>query len=363
MLCIVHAVMSIWFWILYIEISIYRGAFDSPSHISTLMQMTGIAVAITLPRTIIIILHFIGKLLKHKKNSHINWLTNTGLVIASVAFFIIGGGIIFGRFNVKTDRVEIKIEGLHKDLEGLKIVQISDLHLASFYRHTKVLSEFMERINSLNPDIIINTGDFVSYGWREFDNFDSVLSKAHGKYGKIAIPGNHDFGSYHPDFTETDRRNNVLKINQKIKSSGYSILNNENTIINVENAKIGIIGVITRGRIPNLRHGNIDSLLRELDTVDLKIALSHDPNHFALAIEGKTDIDITLSGHTHGMQMGIMTKNFKWSPAKYLYPHWNGLYVSGKQYHYTNRGLGRIAFPFRIWMPPEITLITLKNEI
>ena len=363
LLCIVHAVMSIWFWILFIEIKIYRGAFDSPSNISTLMRMTGIAFAITLPRTIIIIMHFIGKLLKCKTNSYINWLTNTGLVLASVVFFIIGGSILFGRFNVKTDRVEIKIEGLHKNLDGLKIVQISDLHLASFYRHTKVLSEFMDRINSLNPDLIINTGDFVSYGWREFNNFDSILSKAHGKYGKIAIPGNHDFGTYHPHFTETDRRNNVLKINQKIKSSGYFILNNENTIINVENAKIGIIGIITMGRHPNLHHGNIDSILQGLDTVDLKIALTHDPNHFALAIEGKTDIDITLSGHTHGMQMGILTKNFKWSPSKYFYPHWNGLYVSGKQYHYTNRGLGTIAIPFRIWMPPEITLITLKNEI
>jgi predicted MPP superfamily phosphohydrolase len=272
-------------------------------------------------------------------------------------------GAFFGRFNVKIDNVEIKIAGLHNDLDGLKIVQISDLHLTGFYRHRKFLSGCVNTINSLNPDILINTGDFIAYGWREFNNFDTILSKAYGKYGKFAILGNHDFGTYHPYFSETDRKDNVLKISQKVESSGYFILNNEHTIVNVKNAKIGIIGVTTMGRHPNLYYGSIDSALKGLDTVDLKIALTHDPNHFAIAIEGKTDIDITLAGHTHGMQMGIMTKNFKWSPSKYFYPHWNGLYVSGKQYHYVNRGLGTsIVMPFRIWMPPEITLITIKKE-
>ena len=357
MLFIVHAVMSIWFWLLFIETKTYRGAFDSPLNIWNHMQMTGIAFALTLPRAVIIITHFTGRLLKLN-----NWLTNTGLAIASVVFFTIAGGALHGRFNVKVDEVEIKIEGLHKDLEGLKIVQISDLHLSGFYKHKKVLSKFVDKINSLNPDLLINTGDFVAYGWREFDNFDSILSKAHGKYGKIAILGNHDFGTYHPYFTEAEKKDNIVKIEQKVKSSGYLVLNDEHTTVNVENAKIGIIGVITMGRHPDIYHGNIASALSGLDTVDLKIGLTHDPNHFADAIEGKTDIDITLSGHTHGMQMGIMTKHFKWSPSKYLHPHWNGLYVSGKQYHYVNRGLGAIAIPFRIWMPPEITLITLKKD-
>jgi len=357
LLCVTHVAMSLWIWILFIETKTYRGAFDSPSNVWKLMLMAGIVTAVTLPRGIIVIIHFIAKLLKFKNN----WLTNTGLATASVIFLIIAGGALFGRFNVKIDSVEIKIEGLHNDLDGLRIVQTGDLHLASFHRHKKKMAEFVDKMNSLNPDILINTGDFVSYGWREFGNFDTILSKAHGKYGKIAILGNHDFGTYHPLFTETDRKDNVLKIKQKIESSGYFILQDEHTIVKVGDAKIGVIGVTTMGRHPNILHGNLNAALQGLDTVDLKIALSHDPNHFTKSIEGKTDIDITLSGHTHGMQMGIMTKNFKWSPSKYYYPHWSGLYVSGKQYLYTNRGLGT-AIPFRIWMPPEITLITLKKE-
>ena len=361
LLCVVHAAMSIWFWILFIETKLYSGPFDSPSNIWNLMLVTGVALAATFPRAIIIITHFTGKFLRRKTSGYINWLTNVGLVTATVVFSIIAGGALFGRYNVKIDSVEIKIEGLHNDLDGFRIVQTTDMHLASFYHRKDVLSKFVDKINSLNPDLLINTGDFVAYGWREFDDFDKMLSKAHGKYGKIAVLGNHDFGTYHPHFTETDRKNNISIINQKVESSGYIVLNDEHTIINVGNAKIGVIGVITMGRHPDIYHGNIDAALRGLDTVDIKIALSHDPNHFTKAIEKKTDIDITLSGHTHGMQMGIITKKFKWSPSKYLYPHWNGLYVSGKQYHYVNRGLGTLAIPFRIWMPPEITLITLKK--
>jgi hypothetical protein len=123
-----------------------------------------------------------------------------------------------------------------------------------------------------------------------------------------------------------------------------------------------MIGIITMGSHRHIEHGDLGKAISGLDSVDLKILLSHDPNQWTMDVEGKTDIDITLSGHTHGMQIGIMTKKFRWSPAKYFYPHWNGLFSEGKQFHYVNRGLGILGIPFRIWMPPEITIITLKRE-
>ena len=116
------------------------------------------------------------------------------------------------------------------------------------------------------------------------------------------------------------------------------------------------------GRHPDIIHGDLRKALSGLDSVDLKILLSHDPNQWDEDVVSKTDIDITLSGHTHGMQMGIYTKKFKWSPSKYFYPHWGGLFREGNQYQYVNLGLGVLAIPFRIWMPPEITVITLKRE-
>ena len=140
------------------------------------------------------------------------------------------------------------------------------------------------------------------------------------------------------------------------------MLNDTNSVVKIKGARIGLAGITTKGRHPYIIHGNLKKALSGLDTVDLKILLSHDPNQWEDEVVSKTDIDITLSGHTHGMQMGINTKSFKWSPAKYFYPHWSGLFRQGNQFQYVNLGLGTLAIPFRIWMPPEITVITLKRE-
>jgi uncharacterized protein len=361
-LVIVHVIFSLWFWILLIEITGYSGSFDSPGNIWNIMQLAGMVSAVILPRTILVLLHFSGKLIRYKSGGHINWLTNTGLIISVVIFVILSLSTFIGRFNFRTEHVEVRIKGLHEDLDGLKIVQLSDFHLACFHHHKDILAKQMQTVNRLDPDLIINTGDFVTFGWREFNNNDTILAKARGKYGNYAVLGNHDFGTYHPYFTEADRKNNVLKLNQLVKSSGYMVLNDENTTLRIKDAKIGLIGIITIGRHPDIIHGDLKKAMTGLDSVDLKILLSHDPNQWAMDVAGKTDIDLTLSGHTHGMQMGIYTKIFKWSPSEYFYPHWSGLFSEGDQFHYVNRGLGVLAIPFRIWMPPEITVITLRKE-
>jgi uncharacterized protein len=359
---IIHIILSLWFWRLFFEIRTYNSFFDNPDHISLLMNMTGTICAVVVPRVILILFHFTGKLIRIRRGGHISWLTNTGLIISILIFSVIVFTTFYSRFNFSTENVEIKIKGLNKDLDDFKIVQLSDMHLSSFYKHGKSLQKVIDKVNALKPDLILNTGDFVTYGWREFDSNDTILSMAKSRYGIYAVMGNHDFGTYHPFFTETDRNNNVLIINNLIKSSGYTILNDTNTIVKIKMAKIGLIGIITKGRYPDIIHGDLTKALSGLDSADIKILLSHDPNQWEKDVVSKTDIDITLSGHTHAMQMGIYTKMFKWSPAKYFYPHWNGLYTHGNQVQYVNRGLGELAIPFRIWMPPEITVITLKAE-
>jgi len=359
---IIHFILSIWLWGLLIKALAYKSFFDNPEHISLLMNFTGVICAIVVPRLLLIVLHYTGRLFRIRKGGYVKWLTYSGLTISILIFSVITFGTFYTRFNFITENVEIKIKGLNNDLDGLRIVQLSDLHLSAFYNHSKSLRGVMDRVNALKPDLILNTGDFVTYGWREFDSFDTILSVAKSRYGNYAVMGNHDFGTYHPIFTEADRDNNVLIINNKVKASGYTILNDTNTTVKIKGAKIGLIGIITKGRFPDIIHGNLGKALSGLDTVDLKILLSHDPNQWQTDVVSKTDIDITLSGHTHAMQMGIYTKIFRWSPAKYIYPHWNGLYTQGSQAHYVNRGLGLLAIPFRIWMPPEITLITLKRE-
>ncbi len=328
------------------------------------MNLRGMICAVVVPRIILIIFHFTGRLVRIKSGTYSKRATNTGMIIMSLIIAVMAIGTLKGRFNFKTEDVTVKIKGLNKDLDGLRIVQISDLHLSTFYHHRKLLQGVMERINSYKPDMIINTGDFVTIGWREFDRNDTILVKANSRLGNFAVLGNHDFGTYNPYFTEADRENNVLIMNHMVEASGYTLLNDDYKIINIGSARVAMIGIITVGRHPHMLHGNLRNAIAGLDTtdVDFKIFLSHDPNEWENDVVGKTDIDLTLSGHTHGMQMGILTKKFRWSPAKYFYPHWNGLYKEGEQYQYVNRGLGVLSIPFRLWMPPEITLITLKSE-
>jgi predicted MPP superfamily phosphohydrolase len=361
-LMLANFILSLWLWVLYFEVTGYRSFYDTPRHVWLLMNLTGMIVAVVIPRVIIIILHFLGRLIIIKKGGDIKWLTYTGLAIMVLIFSTIALSTFFGRFNFKTESVTIKIKGLNKDLDGLKIVQLSDMHLAGFYHHGKILRKLMNDVNSIKPDLILNTGDFVSFGWREFGRNDTILSKAKSRYGNFAVMGNHDSGGYQPDYTEADKANNILIMNNLIKASGYKVLNNEFSTVNIGNTKIALIGVVTTGRHPDIIHGDLGKATTGIDSVNLKILLTHDPNHWAEAVTGKTDIDITLSGHTHGMQMGILTKKIRWSPSKYFYPHWNGLFSEGDQFQYVNRGLGVLVFPFRIWMPPEITIITLKSE-
>lgn len=359
---IINSILSIYMWMLFILVSTYKGNSDNPGHICLMMNLTGIFCAVLVPRVILDLFHFTGKLIRIRKKGHIRALTNAGLIIWLIIFAIIFSGNKIGRFNFKIEQVSVKIPGLNKNLEGLIIVQISDIHLPGFYRNKKELTRAMEKIKSLNPDILINSGDFVDNGWREFERSDTILSMAKGKLGSFAIIGNHDIGTYDRDFNQAGRDTNVVRMNELIKASGYKVLNDENIIINVGDARVAIIGVITKGRHGHIIHGDLTKAMTGTDSADFRILITHDPNHWEEAVKGKTNIELTLAGHTHGMQMGILTKRFKWSPAQYFYPRWNGLYSEGNQYLYVNRGLGVLGVPFRIWMPPEITVIKLTSN-
>jgi hypothetical protein len=258
--------------------------------------------------------------------------------------------------------VTVRIKGLDPGISGIRIALLSDLHLASFIHHQALLEDLMNEVTGYKPDLIINTGDFINFGWREFDRCDTILLKAISRYGNLAVFGNHDMGTYLPNSSESEKEANLIKMQELITASGYRMLNDEHIVLNIRGIKIAFIGVKTAGRHPDIIHGDLHKAMEGIDSVDLKILLAHDPNQWKQDVTGKTDISLTLSGHTHGMQMGIMTKRFQWSPSSYFYPEWSGLYKEGDQYLYVNRGLGVLAIPFRIWMPPEITILTLETD-
>lgn len=355
-------ILSVWLWYLLIKVTTYKGFYDNPENIRVHMMLTGMLCAVVFPRILLSFLHFTGRLFRLRKKGHSRWITTAGLIISFMIFIIIASGSFIGRFNFKTEEVTVKIKGLNPGLNGLKIVQISDLHLSSFNKHLDLLQDLMEKVTVYKPDIIVNTGDFINYGWREFDRCDTILTKAVSRYGNFAVLGNHDMGTYFPNSSEADKEAITLKMNELISASGYRVLNEEHTFININGVKVELIGVRTSGKHPVIIHGNLTKAMEGSDSADFKIFLCHDPNQWGEDVAGKTDIDLTFSGHTHGMQIGIVTKKFRWSPSKYFYPHWNGLFSEGKQYQYVNRGLGVLAIPFRIWMPPEITVLTLQKE-
>jgi predicted MPP superfamily phosphohydrolase len=355
-------ILSVWLWYLIFKVVTYKGFYDNPENIRVHMMLTGMLCAVVFPRILLSFLHFTGKLFRLRKEGHSRWITTTGLIISFMILIIIASGSFIGRFNFKTEEVTVKIKGLNPGLNGLKIVQISDLHLSSFSKHLALLHEVMEKVTAYKPDIIVNTGDFINFGWREFDRCDTILVKAVSRYGNFAVLGNHDMGTYLPNSSEADKEANTLKMKELISASGYRVLNDEHTFININGAKIELIGLKTGGRHPVIIHGDLTKAMEGSDCADFKMLLCHDPNQWEEDVTGKTDIDLTFSGHTHGMQIGIVTKKFRWSPSKYFYPHWNGLFSEGKQYQYVNRGLGVLAIPFRIWMPPEITVLTLQKE-
>ena len=351
--------LSIWFWFMLIKVALFRGFFDEPAHITAIMNQMGLVCGIIFPRIVLIVLHYLGKLLKLRKGGYIPWLTRTGFIIATLISFAVASATFHGRYNLKKENVVLRINELSPGLDGFKIVQISDLHLSSFYKHDSFLKEIVDTINACRPDIIINTGDFITFGWREFNSFDTILSKEKSRYGNFAVLGNHDMGTYFPGATEADMQAIINKVDTMMTASGYRVLNNESVMLDIRGSKLEITGIRTSGRHFQITESDPLKALLPNDTADFKILLSHDPNQWDRDVVGRTDINLTFAGHTHGMQMGIVTNKFRWSPAQYFYSRWNGLYSKTGQYIYVNRGLGVLAVPFRIWMPPEITVLTL----
>lgn len=359
----INILLSIWLWALWIRMISFGGAYDQPENIWSITCFHGMLSGVVLPRTLLIIFHFSGILAGRKTGESYNKiLTGSGFIISGLLFTIVVLGSVKGRFRFLTEYQDVGIKGLKDDLEGLRIVHISDIHLPSFYHHDNLLEKLMKEINELDPDIVCNTGDFITVGWREFRRSDTILSIARGRYGNFAVLGNHDHGTYHPHFTEAEQENNVNIMKRLITASGYTVLDDEFEMVEIGDAKVALIGVKTKGSFSKITHGNLKKASERIYGEDLKILLAHDPNQWDEDVTGKTGINITLSGHTHGMQLGIYTKKFKWSPAAFFYPRWNGLYKSGNQYLIVNRGLGVLGMPFRICMPPEITVITLRKD-
>lgn len=290
------------------------------------------------------------------RSAFISWL---GLAFGGGLFttFIYGFSNKY-KYNVK--RIDVSFERLPSSFRGLKIVQISDVHSGSF-NNKEAVKRGIDKIKQEEPDIILFTGDLVNDQAVEMLDYIDLFSELKAPMGVYSVLGNHDYGEYYRWPSEQDKMNNLEQLKEVHKAMGWRLLLNEHVQFERNNEKIALLGVenwSAKGNFP--KYGKLADAHAGTENIPFKILMSHDPSHWDGEVKLKyNDIDLMLSGHTHGMQFGVEIPGFRWSPVQYMYKQWAGLYADGAQKLYVNRGFGFIGYPGRVGILPEISVLTL----
>lgn len=279
----------------------------------------------------------------------------SALIVAALLPAVVIYGATGGKRRFKVRRVEICSADLPEEFDGYKIVQLSDLHVGSWHGDTSGLSRAVNLVNSLDADAVAFTGDLINSDADEVDEFIPVLSRISARDGVYSVLGNHDYGTYSRLATTVGVFGHLSSLADRQRRLGWKLLNNENVVISRGDSSIAIAGVENSGNPPFPDRGDLRRALEGTEGL-YKVLLSHDPTHWRRNVLPETDVQLTLSGHTHDMQFSI----FGYSPASRIYAEHNGLYTSGNRALFVNIGLGHL-FPLRLGAWPEITLITLRK--
>jgi predicted MPP superfamily phosphohydrolase len=284
------------------------------------------------------------------------------LGFSALPFLSLIYGMIKGAFNYKIHRLRITLPNLPNAFNGLKIIQVSDIHSGSFISKTP-LEEAVKIIMAEKADVIFFTGDLVNDRTSEVDEFINTLKKISAPMGVFSILGNHDYGDYVTWETAELKKKNMQDMYNAHEKIGWELLINRHITLKKGESEIAIIGVENwGGNLHFPKYGDIKKAYQGAEKYPVKILLSHDPSHWSMQITKEyKEIDLTLSGHTHGFQFGIEIPGLKWSPSQYIYKQWAGLYSEGNQQIYVNRGLGFLGYPGRVGIMPEITVLELYN--
>lgn len=286
----------------------------------------------------------------------------SGLVLSFCFVLITIYGTILGNRHIKVNQVELNFPDLPTNFNKYKIVQISDIHLGSFLKSNRLLLKTAKKIEKIDPDLILFTGDLVNNFSNEITNWQKIFMSINYKQNSYSILGNHDYGNYSSWPNKTSKQENFDSIIEAHNKLGFKLLRNENVVIRLGNDSIFLIGVENWGHPPFPQYANLDSAMYNVPENAFKILMTHDPAHWEAQIIGKRNIDLTVAGHTHGLQLGIKIAGIPFSPGYLTRKNWGGLYEFNKTYLYVNTGLGTIGIPWRIDMPPEITVFTLKRS-
>lgn len=354
----------------------FNGADKSKGQTAESMHVMALLLLFLLPKMLISIPLFVEDMFRFTrwtsnkfiykkiiKNSRSSLLTRIVLIAAGLLTLSIIYGVFVGKYNFKVREETIVFKDLPNGFDGLKVLQISDLHVGS-WDNKEAIEKGIEMINAQEYDILLFTGDLVNTLATEADPWIEVLQKIKTpKYGKFAVLGNHDYGEYVKWDTEADKEANFTAIKNNIEKSGFKLLLNENVVLKSNNDSIYLLGVENWG-LNFKKAGDLKKTSENVPDDAFKIVMTHDPSHWdAEIVNHQQKYQLTLSGHTHGMQFGFdIPKVLEWSPAEYIYPEWGGLYNKGHQYIYVNRGFGFHAYSGRVGIWPEITVLELKKS-
>ncbi len=296
-------------------------------------------------------------------NSRRNFLTRVGLTVGSIAFGGLLYGIIHGRYQFRVIKHKLKIPNLPDSFVGMKIAQISDMHLGSFPQNSREVAKGVKMVNNLNPDYILFTGDLINERAIEAEAWIEDVSKLQAKYGKFSSLGNHDYGDYYEEWQGQPNKiqENLTHLEEIQSKMGFRMLRNENVKLEHNGESIRLVGLENWGTHGFSKYGDLNKAMNGVNDDEVIILMSHDPTHWDAEVAGKTKIDVSLAGHTHGSQIGVEVPGFRWSPVQYVYPRWAGMYQHGDQKLYVNRGFGYIGYAGRIGIWPEITLFELEK--
>ena len=280
-----------------------------------------------------------------------------GFPVASLTYGIISSNV----YDYRIRRKNLIFNKLPKSFDGIKICQISDIHIGSL-NNTKAVIGGIDMVINEKPDIIFFTGDLVNDKSSELKNWGDILSKIKAPLGVHSVLGNHDYGEYTSWSNKNEKNNNFQNLLSAQKEFGWNLMMNENKSINVDGDKISILGVENWASSRFQKYGDLDKAYSGLSQEEFKILLTHNPSHWNAQVTSLyNDIDLTLSGHTHGLQFGIEIGNFRISPARLAYDQWADLYQLNNQSIYVNRGFGFLGYQGRVGILPEITILNLES--
>ena len=321
-------------------------------------MLIGTALCLIVPETLAAPIFALAARLRRRHRQLSLWTSRVGWCVGGFFLLTMLFGFTLGYRQIQVKEFTYTSARLPKAFDGYRIVQISDLHLGTLRGREGVVENVVHEINACEPDLVVFTGDLVNYHADEVEPFRDILSGIRATDGIVSVMGNHDYAQYFHWPTSADSLADIRRLQQEQRNLGWHLLLNENLVLHRDQASIAIIGVENDGRPPFPARADLKRAQQGVDSTTFKVLLSHDPTHWRRAVLPQTNIDLTLSGHTHGMQFQMGG----FSPAAWIYDEWGGPYYDGQRALYVNLGTGEVLIPFRLGAWAELTLITLRTE-